>query len=201
MPTLTSKQRKILVVLLVILSAVALIWAVSFREQSVPLPAQLPVPSPSAVTTQQPLKFPIAIESPTEPINAVHVELTFDPAHLQVTEISFDQSFATVFIHRSYDNEAGTIVLTGGIPYPGFRAEKPTIFAEVVFRVLKAGETEISYTPNSSVHQADGKGSNLLYDFPSARYTISDSAGVTAIDQAQASQPAPAIETEKYFFF
>jgi hypothetical protein len=122
--------------------------------------------------------FPLKIEVTglKTPINAVQVDLGFDPTRLQVIKIDVDESFANIFIDRQMNNEKGRVRLTGGLPNPGFSGDNGT-FATVYFQAQTPGPAQIAFLPSSLVMANDGKGTNILNDFQTINYLIlSDSA-------------------------
>ncbi|MBM3205450.1 hypothetical protein FJZ41_01200 [Candidatus Shapirobacteria bacterium] len=117
--------------------------------------------------------FPMKIEITgiTKPVNAVQADVTFDASRLEVVDISTDQSFANIFIQKELNNDVGFARLSGGLPNPGFFAEKG-VFGTIFFKGKMAGLVEVSFLPSSLVLANDGRGSNVLKDLAKASYLI-----------------------------
>ena len=117
--------------------------------------------------------FPLKIElvGLTTPINAVQVDLGFDPRRLAVQEISTAESFANIFIQKEINNEVGYARLTGGLPNPGFFSDRG-LFGTVYLKALEPGIATVEYLPTSIVLANDGRGTNVLKDFGTINYLI-----------------------------
>ncbi len=117
--------------------------------------------------------FPMKVEITGihQPINAVEADLSFDPKILQVVKIDTSNSFATIFVSRTYDNLQGLIHIVGGLPNPGF-FEKKGGLVTVYFGSLSPGVGSIAFLPQSVVLANDGKGTDVLKDFPATQYFI-----------------------------
>lgn len=111
-----------------------------------------------------------AIESP---INAVQVDLSFDPNQLEVVEVSTQNSFASVFIDKKIDNNVGYIRLTGGVPNPGYTLDRG-LFGTVYFKAKGSGIANVEFLPTSLVLANDSKGTNVLKSYPTASFLILD---------------------------
>lgn len=117
--------------------------------------------------------FPMKLEIQNigNSINTVQADIGFDPAHLEVVDISTTESFANVFVQKEINNEGGWARLTGGLPNPGFHEPRGT-FGTVYFRAKLPGLTRIEFLSTSMVLANDGKGTNILKDFPNVSYVI-----------------------------
>jgi hypothetical protein len=104
----------------------------------------------------------IMIENISTPINAAQVEIVFNPNIIQVTEISTTDSFIKIFLQKEVDNKNGKILISGGLPNPGFTGIKAKV-STVLFIPQKEGDANIEVSPNSMVLANDGKGTNILW--------------------------------------
>lgn len=107
------------------------------------------------------------------PINAVQVDLSFDPDQLEVIELSTENSFATVFIDQEINNEVGFARLTGGLPNPGYSLNRG-LFGTVYFRAKSPGTATVEFLPTSVVLANDSKGTNVLSSLPKNSFYILD---------------------------
>lgn len=117
--------------------------------------------------------FPVKIEITgiETPVNAVQMDLGFDPSKVEVVDMLTQESFANIFIQKEWNNEGGYARLTGGLPNPGFFAEKG-IFATALFKGKAPGVVRIEFLPTSMVLANDGRGTNVLKDLASVSYLI-----------------------------
>lgn len=120
--------------------------------------------------------FPLKIELMNIPsaINVAQADLSFDPKYIEVVDLVTDDSFASFFVQKEYSNEKGYLRVTGGVPNPGYR--QPTgLLATAYLRGKLPGAVELRYLDSSLVLANDGKGSNLLADFPKIPIIITPS--------------------------
>lgn len=117
--------------------------------------------------------FPMKIEVTglKTSINAVQADLGFDPNRLEVIEVSTRDSFANIFIQKEINNEAGYVRLTGGLPNPGFFAERG-VFGTVFLRGKEPGVVSVNFLPSSLVLANDGRGTNVLKDLAAVSYFV-----------------------------
>ena len=117
--------------------------------------------------------FPLKIEIAgiKVPINAVQADLGFNPERLEVEEISTQDSFASIFVQKEINNEAGWARLTGGLPNPGFFSDHG-LFGTVYLKGKNPGVTKIEFLPSSVVLANDGRGTNVLKEFSAVSYLI-----------------------------
>lgn len=133
-------------------------------------------PTPKTVSFSIPAKgqyqlgeiFPVKLEVTgiQQPINAVQVDLGFDPQKLELLEISTEESFATIFIQKEINNSAGWGRLTGGLPNPGY-TKNSGIFGTAFFKAKSPGLAKIEFLPSSLVLANDSRGTNVLHQLSS----------------------------------
>lgn len=117
--------------------------------------------------------FPMKIEIAgiKTPINAVQADLGFEPAKIEVVDISTKDSFASIFVQKEINNNAGYSRLTGGLPNPGFFSDKG-VLGTVFFKGKSPGVVKIEFLPSSMVLSNDGRGTDVLKDLASVSYLI-----------------------------
>lgn len=114
-------------------------------------------------------------------INAVEAQLSFDPSVLSVVSVAKTGSvFSLWTTEPTFSNSAGTIEFGGGSPTP-FSSRSTLVV--ITFRATAEGSATVSFDEASAL-AADGLGTDVLENSPSATYTIT--AGST---------PPPAEET------
>jgi len=105
-------------------------------------------------------------------INAVRVDLKFDPKKLQIASPTTGRSFISVWIAQpAYSNIEGTASFKGGIPSPGINTSAGLV-STITFRAIAPGETAIYFSDSSEVLLNDGKGTNVLSSTGRGVYNI-----------------------------
>lgn len=105
-------------------------------------------------------------------INAVQVDLKFDPKKLQIASPTAGRSFISVWISQpTYSNTEGTASFKGGIPSPGINTSSG-LFSTITFRAISPGETTIYFSESSRVLLDDGKGTNVLSSMSRGVYNL-----------------------------
>jgi hypothetical protein len=104
-------------------------------------------------------------------INALQVDLSFDPNILQITSQTSGKSFVAEWLTPpSYSNTGGTINFVGGIP--GGIKTSSGLISTVTFRAKSPGKTEIKFQDASRVFLNDGKGTPLTTTISNGSYEI-----------------------------
>ncbi len=105
-------------------------------------------------------------------INAVKVDLKFDPQKLQITSPIAGKSFISVWIAQpTYSNIEGTVSFQGGVPSPGIDTSSGLV-STITFRVISPGEAFIEFLDSSQVLLDDGKGTNILTSTGESLYSL-----------------------------
>jgi hypothetical protein len=105
-------------------------------------------------------------------INAVKVDLKFDPQKLQVASPVAGKSFISVWIAQpTYSNIDGTISFQGGVPSPGINTSSGLV-STITFRVISPGETFLEFLDSSQVLLDDGQGTNALTSMGEGFYSL-----------------------------
>lgn len=95
-------------------------------------------------------------------INAIKVDLKFNPRKLQIANPTSGKSFISIWAAQPvYSNILGTASFQGGVPSPGINASSGLV-STITFRAIAPGETFISFLDSSQVLLDDGKGTNIL---------------------------------------
>jgi len=105
-------------------------------------------------------------------VNAVKVDLKFDPKKLQIASPTTGKSFISVWIAQpAYSNIKGTASFQGGIPSPGINTSSGLV-STITFRAIAPGETTIYFSDSSKVLLDDGKGTDVLTSLGRGVYTL-----------------------------
>lgn len=100
-----------------------------------PAPTVAPTPplTPNPTPTLAPTPFPLPTVAPS-------------PSNLP-------DYFIKNWVERSFDNTAGTISLTGGVPNPGYQTTtSPGIMADIIFVAKKEGTATLSFADTSAIY-------------------------------------------------
>ncbi|OGV95811.1 hypothetical protein A2W24_01995 [Microgenomates group bacterium RBG_16_45_19] len=122
------------------------------------------------IRLQQPFLVTVRLSSPNQAINAAGVYLQYDPQALQLINLDTRASFCQLYPEKKFDNQLGTISLACGSPHPGFKGDNTLMILE--FIPLIAGKTSLVTRPETNLLAADGKGTNLLKEKPTAEISI-----------------------------
>ncbi len=115
----------------------------------------------------------IFVNTGDQKVNAVKVELKFDPKKLQIAKPTTGKSFISIWIAPpSYSNKEGILTFQGGIPTPGINTSSGLV-STVTFRAIAPGDTKLYFLNASQVLLDDGYGTNVLNSLGDGNYTIS----------------------------
>lgn len=107
-----------------------------------------------------------------EYINAVEVNIKFDPRKLQVASPTGGKSFIEVWVAQpTYSNTNGTMRFIGGIPTPGIKTSAGLV-STVTFRAISPGETSVYFLESSKVLRNDPEGTNILTSMGRGSYNL-----------------------------
>ncbi|KPJ56947.1 hypothetical protein AMJ49_03480 [Parcubacteria bacterium DG_74_2] len=105
-------------------------------------------------------------------INALKVDLKFDPKKLQISTPTAGRSFITVWISQPvFSNIEGTATFQGGVPSPGINTSSGLV-STITFRAIAPGEAVVSILDSSKVLLDNGKGTNILSSVGKGIYKI-----------------------------
>jgi len=97
-----------------------------------------------------------------EDVNAVEINIKFNPEKLQVASPTAGKSFIEVWVSQpTYSNTTGEMSFIGGIPTPGINTTAGLV-STVTFRAISPGSTTILFLDSSKVLRNDPKGTNIL---------------------------------------
>lgn len=129
------------------------------------------LPSKKEYQIGEKFPFDLTITGIKKAINAVEADISFDPRIIKVVDIMTDNSFATIFVTKTYNNDQGIVRIVAGVPNPGF-AQETGLSATIVFAGIAAGVSEVAFLPQSVVLANDGRGTNVLKDLPRTQLFI-----------------------------
>jgi hypothetical protein len=116
------------------------------------------------VGIHQPFKVRVMIDSGGGSVNAAGLYLHFDPQKLQITDMSTINSFCQFYPEKKFDNHQGISSLACGSPHPGTKGTNQLV--EFTFTPLSVGKTIIRSSSKSKLLLSDGKGTDILNDYP-----------------------------------
>jgi hypothetical protein len=99
----------------------------------------------------------------TDSANLFSAKLLFDSTKLKVVGLNHANSFVTNWVEEFYDNSAGMVSLTGGIPTPGFQSSgQYAVMTTINFEAIAAASaTAINFENNSAIYR-DLDNANIL---------------------------------------
>lgn len=133
--------------------------------------AQFMIPSKSQHPVGEVFALKIELMNIPSSINVAQADLSFDPSIVEVVDITTEGSFASFFVQKEFDNQKGYLRVSGGVPNPGYR-NPSGLLATAYLKGLKPGAIELKYLESSLVLANDGRGTNLLADFPTIPFII-----------------------------
>lgn len=136
-----------------------------------PKTASFIIPSTGQFRVGEIFPMKLEIQNVENSINTIQADISFDSNQVEVVDISTTDSFANVFVQKEINNQGGWARLTGGLPNPGFHENRGT-FGTVYFQAKTPGLIKIEFLSTSMVLANDGRGTNILKDFPSVSYVI-----------------------------
>jgi hypothetical protein len=113
---------------------------------------------------QQPYVVKVMAISPNDNLNSVGIYLRFDPQKLRVIEVDTLRSFCQFYPEKKFDNQLGSISLACGAPHPGSKGDLELM--TITFLPLVEGVSQVSVDGRSVLLRSDGKGTNLLENYP-----------------------------------
>lgn len=135
----------------------------------------LAIEAPETVNgVEKTFKVTVVVDTHNYYVNAVQSYIKYDPRVLQVKKTTTVDSFCKFYPENTYSNDKGLIKLSCGTPYPGFKGKNSIQTIEFLAKAIKTTKLEVA--KDSMVLANDGKGTNLLKNFPVK--TINIKAGV-----------------------
>lgn len=130
----------------------------------------------------------LTVRSDLQSVNAVGIQVKFDPRDVRITKLDLSKSFCDLFVTKTFDNNTGTIDISCGKPNPGIQGE--AIIAIVNFQRLNNLKTAFDYLDDSQILANDGLGTNILGH--SSVYLIKE---LQTSPTAEVVMPDPIIES------
>src|SRR4030042_1934284 len=104
----------------------------------------------------------IFVNTGGENINAVEVNLKFDPTKVQIANPTAGKSFIEVWVSQpTFSNTKGTMSFIGGGPSPGINTSSGLV-STVTFRAISPGQVSVAFLNSSKVLKNDAQGTNIL---------------------------------------
>lgn len=114
----------------------------------------------------------VFVNTGREDVNAVEVNLKFDPRKLQIASPTAGKSFIEVWVAQPvYSNTKGTMNFIGGIPSPGINTTAGLV-STVTFRAMAPGQTTILFLDSSKVLRNDAEGTDILTSIGRGVYNL-----------------------------
>ncbi len=107
-----------------------------------------------------PLLVSFGIDSNNQLVNAVSLQVEYDPKYLEVVKVDTTQSFCQFYPENRFNNMQGTLSIQCGAPHPGFKGKG--VVASVQFIPKNVSQTNIAVSDKSMILVSDGKGTNIF---------------------------------------
>ncbi len=133
--------------------------------------AQFVIPEKNNFQVGKEFYFDVSANAVSIPINVVQADIQFDNKLLEVKSIDTSSSFATIFTQKDYSNTEGWIRIVGGLPAPGYLGDYGQ-FARIYFFPKVIGVGKINFMETSKLLANDGRGTNILFKYPSSSVFI-----------------------------
>lgn len=117
--------------------------------------------------------MPVEMHGLEVPINTVQIDLKYPSELVEIADILTMDSFAEIFLQKEIRNDLGIARISGGLPSPGYSKESG-LFCKILFLAKGSGLGEIEILPTSMILANDGNASNVLAEFSSSAFLISD---------------------------
>lgn len=128
------------------------------------------IDAPDRVSLNQPFTVDVSIDTKKQNTNAVGLYILFDESQLQLLNLDTSQSFCQFYPEKKFDNYHGTISISCGSPHPGVSGVNTIVSLD--FIPLNIGQTTLYTTPSSKILLSNGKGTNILTEFPLKQISI-----------------------------
>lgn len=104
----------------------------------------------------------VRVQTTGSATNAVTADVLYDPNALEVVNMTTENSFCTFYLDNTFDNIKGKVMVSCGLPNPGFVGD--SVIVHMNMRAKVAGSTTIKLGPDSAVLANDGRGTNIAQD-------------------------------------
>lgn len=177
---LITNKNSIVIISFVVALFTYLWFQTNFSDQKkISLPfkinkeASFQISSPESVNINHNFKVTVSIDTNKLAVNAIGLNINYENENLRVVNIDTTQSFCQFYPEKKYNDNVGKINLSCGSPEPGFSGQNDVLIIE--FKSVKIGDTSIIIDPQSKILLSDGKGTNVLSEFPKTQIKIINS--------------------------
>lgn len=167
------KRRRYLLLLLLLLLLLFFMGGYYLWKATSRFPARVDLGVPLTVRRGETFEVRVRI-SVTEPMNAADLTVRFPTELVQVQAVRTEDSFFQLWIEDSpeLDPQAGTIMLSGGLPTPGFQGSGGLV-AILVFTAQSSGRGEIEFDrAHSQVLANDSSSTPIRTQFEAIPITV-----------------------------
>ncbi len=133
-------------------------------------PGVLAINAPERVNINKSFKVSVEIDTAKQNVNVVGVYLKYDPQKLELLDLDTTQSFCQFYPEKKFDPNLGTISIACGSPHPGVSGKNTIIDLEFISK--NVGVTNIITDPRSKILLSNGKGTNILSEYPTTPISI-----------------------------
>lgn len=125
----------------------------------------------TGITPGQVFPVEVRVQTSGTPINAVSAVVQYNPAFLQVVNMTTENSFCVYYLDNTFDNIKGEVKVSCGVSSPGFQGD--SIVVHLNMRAKAAGDTTVRLNKaESRVLANDGKGTDITDELPQLDLTV-----------------------------
>lgn len=123
-------------------------------------PAIFKISGKNEIEVNSQASFDFIVNTNNQEVNAVALEVNFDPQKLEVVNVNTSQSFCQFYPENKFNNNLGTIAIQCGAPNPGFKGENK--IAQIHFYTKNIGQTNLEIKDSSMILLNNGRGTNVF---------------------------------------
>lgn len=138
-----------------------------------PKHAGFTIEAPEKVNLNQPFKIKVLVNTNQNTINAVGLNIKYEGEKIKIISLDTTQSFCQFYPEKKFNDDLGQVTLSCGSPSPGFSGENTVVTLEAI--PVKIGTTSVIIDKTSKILKSDGKGTNLISEFPQHAINIINS--------------------------
>ena len=176
---ITTKNLRVIISFIIVIFAYLWFQSNFSEHKKIYLPfrtdknASYQISSPESVNLNHNFKVTVSMDTKKLAVNAIGLSINYENEKLRVVSIDTTQSFCQFYPEKKFNDNVGKINLSCGSPEPGFTGQNDVLIIE--FKPVKIGDTPIIIDPLSKILLSDGKGTNVLREFPKAQVKIINS--------------------------
>lgn len=127
----------------------------------------------------------VLVDTGDEKINAVGVNISFDPDRVKIQEIDTENSICSNFLEKNVDMANKEIRIYCIMASPGFSGQHGVV-ADIIAKPIKVGVLSLAFSNSTQVLANDGLGTNVLRKSENGSYQVISSTGSATTSRSRA---------------